>query len=82
MLLQNSLLDVLALLEIQDAKVLVAQHPKYDRFVGKWELPGGEIEHSLLFKNYGFPGWSFRDTLILDSEHLFKDRIVFKKVFS
>lgn len=37
-------LDVVALILIQDEKVLVAQRPAKDRLAFKWEFPGGKIE--------------------------------------
>jgi len=39
-----SFLDVVALVLIQDEKVLVAQRSENDRLAFKWEFPGGKIE--------------------------------------
>jgi len=41
---KSHLIDVVALILIQNEKVLVAQRPKDDKLAMKWEFPGGKIE--------------------------------------
>lgn len=41
---KTKFLDVVALILIQDQKILVAQRLKADRLALKWEFPGGKIE--------------------------------------